>query len=220
MLGSTKNIRALITCTGLAVLAVTGCSRDSSLPTENQMAGFSLAQASQASSAQTLNDLRKLTAAYHDLDAATSAGYSLLVIPGNTTADGCISDMNAGGMGYHYSRFDNLGDNTIDLLNPEFFVYAPNKAPVHDGVQGRKLAAFEYFIPYGGNVWPGPNESGFVRAPRTSDFPSFDGLPDVALAAANRFGGWAIHIWLWENNPDGMLMNWNKSVPLCDGSIY
>ena len=190
------------------------------MPTEDAMAGFTLAQAAQSASAQTLNDLRKLTAGYHDLDSATAAGYSLLVVPGNTTADGCISDMNLGGMGYHYSRFNNLADNTINLLDPEFVVYAPTKAPVQNGVQGRRLGAFEYFIPFGGPVWPGPNEAGFVRAPRTSDFSSFNGLPDVAMAPATRFGGWALHIWLWENNPDGMLMNWNKSVPLCDGSVF
>jgi hypothetical protein len=41
----------------------------------------------------------------------------------------------------------------------------------------------------------------------------------VALSAT-RFGGWAIHIWLWENNPGGMFTNYNASVPQCEGSIY
>jgi hypothetical protein len=206
---------AIITCASLIVLALAGCSSESPMPTEGGMAGINVSDLSQASSAQALNDLRSLTAPLHDLDAALAANYSLLVAPPLTASDGCISDMVLGGMGYHYSRFNNLGDNSINLLDPEFLVYAPTNAPVNGGVANRKLGALEYFIPYS-NVWPGPADAGFVRAPRLSDFPSFAGLPDVAMSAT-QFGGWAIHIWLWENNPGGMLTNYNTAVPQCAG---
>jgi len=29
-----------------------------------------------------------------------------------------------------------------------------------------------------------------------------------------------LHIWLWENNNDGMFQNWNTGVPLCEGSTF
>lgn len=217
MLRRTNKNGAVVTCASLIVLALAGCNSDSSMPTDTQMAGLPLSAVGQASNAQALNDLRQLTARYHDVDAALSDDYFLLIIPHLTAPDGCISDMAAGGMGYHYTRGNNLGDNTIDLLDPEFLVYAPTAAPVKNGVQPRRLAAVEYFIPYGGN-WPGPGVQG-SRPPRTSDFPSFAGLPDVAMAPT-RFGGWAIHIWLWENNPGGMMTNWNTSVAKCANSDF
>lgn len=197
----------------LIVLALAGCSPDSPIPTEIHMAELSLSAVGQASNAQALNDLRRVTAPLHDLDAALAANYSLLVATPLTAADGCISDMVAGGMGYHYSRFNNLGDNSISLLDPEFLVYAPTKAPAKAGEASRRLAALEYFIPYS-SVWPGPLASEYVRAPRLGDFSSFAGIPDVALSPT-KFGGWAVHIWLWENNPGGMLRGYNTAVPQC-----
>lgn len=214
MFRGTNTPGTIITCSSLILLAFAGCSGDSPMPTESHMAGLPLSAVAQASNAQALNDLRRLTAPLHDLDAALAADYSLLIATPLTAPDGCISDPHAGGMGYHYSRFDNLGDNSIELLDPEFLVYAPTRAATSGDV-ARRLGALEYFIPYS-NVWPGPADAGFVRAPRLSDFSSFAGLPDVAMSATP-FGGWAIHIWLWENNPGGMLTNFNTSVPQCRG---
>lgn len=218
MLRGTEKHGAVITFATLIVLLASGCSADSSTSTDMQMAGLPLSAVAQSSNAQALNDLRRLTASLHDIDAALGANYSLLIATPLTAPDGCISDMSAGGMGYHYSRFNNLGDNSISLLDPEFLVYAPTAAPVKDGAQRRRLGAVEYFIPYS-TTWPGPDDIGFARAPRLSDFSSFAGLPDVAMSAT-RFGGWAIHIWLWENNPGGILTNFNASVPKCEGSSF
>jgi hypothetical protein len=181
--------------------------------------GLMLSDLTQASSAQALSGLRQLTAAFHDLDAATAAHYSLLTAPPATAQDGCISDAAAGGMGYHYSRFDNLGDDAITLLDPEFLVYAPTNAPRVGGVARTRLAAVEYFLPFSPK-WPGPNDPAFVKAPTLHDFPTTTELPDVAFTATSRFGGWMFHIWLWENNPTGMFDNFNASVPLCVGSTF
>lgn len=207
-----------ITFATLLVLSAAGCSADSSTSADMQMAGLPLSAVAQASNAQALTDLRRITASLHDADAALAADYSLLIAEPLTAPDGCISDMSAGGMGYHYSRFNNLDDDAIDLLDPEFLVYTPTAAPVKGEVQGRRLGAVEYFIPYS-SVWPGPDDLNFDRAPRLSDFSSFAGLPDVAMSPT-RFGGWAIHIWLWENNPGGMLTNYNVSVAKCEGSTF
>ena len=178
-----------------------------------------LSDLTQASSAQALDALRRLTAPLHDVDAAGAEGYGLLKAPPLTAADGCISDAGLGGMGYHYTRGNNLADDAIDLLDPEFLVYAPTNAPRMDGVAKARLAAVEYFIPFS-TTWPAPGTAGFTRAPTLHDFPSTSTLPDVAFAPTTRFGGWMFHIWLWENNPQGMFENWNTSVPLCEGSAF
>lgn len=208
----------------VAVLAVVvaGCSTDTPVQTDHHMAhhgGLMLSDLSQSSSAQTLDALRELTAPLHDVDAALAANYVLLKAPPATADDGCISDASMGGMGYHYTRGNNLQDDAISLLDPEFLVYAPTDAPRIDGVARTRLAAVEYFLPFSAK-WPARGTAGFQRAPTLHDFPSTSSLPDSAFVETTRFGGWMFHIWLWENNPDGMFANWNNSVPLCVGSAF
>jgi len=206
----------------LALAAVlVGCSSESPLPTDSHSmhaGGLMLSDLSQSATAQTLNDLRQLTAGFHDVDAAEAAQYSLFAAPPLTAVDGCISDAMAGGMGYHYTRGNHLADDEVALLDPEFLVYAPTDAPRKDGVARRRLAALEYFLPYSAK-WPGPTDATFKRAPTLHDFATMQGLPDKAFAPS-RFNGWMMHIWLWENNPDGQFANWNTSVPLCAGSSF
>lgn len=173
-----------------------------------------LSDLTQASQAQTLNDLRNLTAPLHDVDAALAQQYNLFVLPPATEGDGCISDPTLGGMGYHYTRGDNLFDDAIDLLNPEFLVYAPKKGPRKDDIARTRLAAVEYFLPFTAK-FPAPGKPGFTKAPSLHDFPSTSGLPDVEFTPTDRFGGWMFHIWLWEDNPAGMFENFNNSVRLC-----
>ena len=205
-----------------AAIGLAACSADAPVPTvshHEHQNGIALSSLSRAGSAQTLDDLRQLTAPLHDVDAARAAQYGLLNLPPATAQDGCISDMSAGGMGYHYTRGNNLGDDAIDLLDPEFLVYAPTNAPRQDGVARTRLAAVEYFLPFTAK-WPAPGGAGFQRAPTLHDFASTSSLPDIAFVPTTRFGGWMFHIWLWENNPAGMFENWNRSVPLCDGSTF
>ena len=200
-----------------------GCSADSPVPTDSHLShhsGLMLSDLSQASSAQALNDLRQLTAPLHDTAQAIAAGFVLFKAPPLTAADGCISSATEGGMGYHYvnARSNNLGDDSVSLLDPEVLVYAPKNDPTKDGEVRRRLAAFDYFIPYSAK-WPGPDGPNFKRAPTLHDFSTMSDLPDIKFAPS-RFGGWMFHIWLWENNPGGMFANWNTSVPLCDGSAF
>src|SRR5580765_1607990 len=123
-----------------------GCNADTPVQADGHLAhhgGLMLSSLSQATNAQTLNALRRLTAPLHDLSAAEGAGYSLFILPPLTAADGCISSAADGGMGYHYTRGDNLADDAVSLLDPEFLVYAPTEAPRKDGVARRRLAAFD-----------------------------------------------------------------------------
>ena len=201
----------------LLAFALTACSADSPVPTASHMShdgGVMLSDLARAGNAQSLSALRQFTAGFHDLDAATGAGYGLLKAPPATAQDGCISDESAGGMGYHYTRGNNLGDDAIDLLDPEFLVYAPTDGPPLNGVTQRRLAAVEYFLPFS-QQWPAPGAQGFTKVPSLHDFPTTSDLPDVPFTATARFGGWMFHIWVWETNPAGMFGNFNSSVPLC-----
>jgi hypothetical protein len=201
--------------------ALAGCNADSPLHADSGLShqnGVMLSSLSQAANAQTLDDLRQLTAPLHDIDAAQAAGYNLFTSFPRTAADGCISDMNEGGMGYHYFRGNNLADDSVSLLDPEFLVYAPTNAPRKDGDARMRLAAFDYFIPYS-DKWPGPDDPRYKRAPTTHDFSTMSDLPNIAFARS-RFLGWMFHIWLWEHNPGGMFTNWNASVSLCQGSAF
>jgi hypothetical protein len=206
----------------LFAIGLVACSADSPVPMTAQMShpgSLMLSDLSKASNAQTINALRQLTAAFHDLESATSAGYGLLNKPPATAEDGCISDAQVGGMGYHYTRGNNLGDDAITLLDPEFLVYAPTNAPRVDGVARTRLAAVEYFLPFTAK-WPAPGTPGFTKIPSLHDFPTTSTMPDVAFTPTTRFGGWMFHIWLWEENPAGMFENFNTSVPLCLGSTF
>jgi len=197
-----------------------GCNADTSLPTGSHLShehGLSLASLSRATDAQTLAALTQLTAPFHDLENAQAKGYGLFKSP-LTAPDGCISSAQDGGMGYHYTRGNNLADDSVSLLDPEFLVYAPKNGPRKDGEARTRLAAFDYFIPYSPK-WPGRDSPSFVRAPTLQDFSTTRDLPAIAFAPS-RFGGWMFHIWLWEHNPDGMFTNWNTAVPLCEGSPF
>lgn len=211
-----KRIPAVLT---LFATALAACSTDSPLPTSHMAhpGSVSLSDLEQSSDSKALAALRQLTVKFHDVDVAKNAQYLLFSNP-LTAPDGCISDSTAGGMGYHYGRLNNLGDDAIDLLDPEFLVYAPKDGPRIDGVARMRLAAFDYFIPYSPK-WPANDAPTFKRAPSFHDFPTTQSLPDVSFAPS-RFGGWMIHIWLWENNPGGMFANFNQSVPLCVGSPF
>jgi hypothetical protein len=197
------------------------CNADSPVRADNHLShqnGLMLSDLSQAANAQTLDALRQLTAPLHDVDAARAAGFGLFKAPPLTATDGCISSATDGGMGYHYTRGNNLADDAVELLDPEFLVYAPTNAPRKDGEARTRLAALEYFLPYSAK-WPGPDDPNFKRKPTLHDFPSMSELPEISFAAS-RFGGWMFHIWLWENNPAGMFNNWNTAVPLCQGSAF
>jgi len=139
---------------------------------------------------QQLADLRKLTAPFHNFDKAVEYGYSIPA-PGPGV---CISDPVRGGMGFHYtySKKDLIGDGEVNLLEPEFLVYAPKT----NG--GLKFSALDYFVPYG--TWS------------QAEPPSLLGVP---FAREDAFQAYVLHIWLYWHNPAGMFENYNPEVPLC-----
>ena len=137
---------------------------------------------------QQLSDLRAFTAPFHNFDKAVDYGYS------NPGPGVCVSDPVRGGMGYHYaySKKDLISDGEVNLLEPEFLVYAPKE---NGGV---KFSALDYFVPY--TTWS------------HAEPPSLLGVP---FAREDAFQAYVLHIWLYWHNPAGMFENYNPAVPLC-----
>lgn len=101
---------------------------------------------------------------------------------------GCMSDPMAGGMGYHYGN-PKLIDGNVRADEPELLLYEPQK-------NGRmRLVAVEYIVPLG--AWSSP------KPPR---------LFNKDFVVNQAFGIWALHAWVWENNPSGLLSDWNPRV--------
>jgi len=84
--------------------------------------------------------LREVTARFHNIAAANSAGW-------NAAVPGCFSDPQLGGMGFHFGN-PKLLDGVVDADNPEFLLYEPTVGG------GRQFVAVEYAVPF--TAWTAP----------------------------------------------------------------
>jgi hypothetical protein len=129
-----------------------------------------------------LATLRRVTAPFHDFDAARRAGWSAQI-----TA--CLQDpAGTGAMGYHYGN-PNLIDGAVSVDQPELLLYEPQK----NGPP--RLVAVEYIVPL--SEW-------HSAAP-----PRLFGRDFHVIAA---FQVWALHAWVWQPNPNGIFTDWNPRV--------
>ncbi len=139
-----------------------------------------------------LAELRRATAAYHDINGALADGF-LLGINGGVTL--CVAHATLGAMGYHYSRQDRFDDAAINELEPEVLVYHTAK----DG--SLKLGAVEWVVPKA--AWEALHGAG---APPPVVY-------GIALTVINPTLNWYVaHAWIWKPNPTGILMDWNPKV--------
>jgi hypothetical protein len=129
-----------------------------------------------------LASARAATARFHRFDVAHAAGYDFLFM------NMCMEDgAGAGGMGYHYVD-TLLLDATLDVARPEAVMYEPGK-------NGQlRLVGLEYVIPAA--AWTSPTPPRLLGR-------------DLVL---NGFGLWALHVWIWKDNPSGIYADWNPSV--------
>jgi hypothetical protein len=97
---------------------------------------------------------------------------------------GCFASP-AGGMGFHWNNAANVG--TLDPAKPQFVMYEPQQ----DG--SKKLVGAEF-------IFPG--------AP-TDTPPVLFGRP---FTWNSTFQVWALHVWIWKENPQGMFADWNPRV--------
>ncbi len=126
--------------------------------------------------------------------AAEAAGYGLFR---DAAGLACIAQPGLGGMGVHYVNGALVGDTVLDPARPEALVYEP-------GSFGRmRLAALEYIVFK--DAWD---------ATHTGP-PTLFGTPFDFTPAPNRYGipaFYALHAWIWKDNPAGMFMPWNPRV--------
>jgi len=134
-----------------------------------------------------LDALRRATARFHNMGVAADAGYA------GPPLTPCWYYGSEGAMGYHYAD-PSLIDGMPDLLHPEILVYAPNS---HGDLS---LVALEYIVPI--PMWEGSDPPTLLGR----DFERNDAL-----------GLYALHVWLWRHNPNGMFADWNPKVS-CAGA--
>jgi len=144
---------------------------------------------------QVLRDLakvRQVTTKYHDVNVAIADGY----LP--TTA--CDAIPGVGGMGYHYVKPVLMMDSEVDLTTPEILMYA-------SAGEGLRLIGVEYFVGVGGPDAPVPNPA--PPAPilfgRSFDGPMAGHIPGMPPH-------YDLHVWIWQQNPEGIFVDWNPRV--------
>jgi hypothetical protein len=145
-----------------------------------------------AVAAGAFDGAKPATAAFHDVDQAIAAGYSVRVFDKNGID--CIAQPGQGAMGVHMLN-PSLVDDKIDATQPELLVYEPR----NDGTL--KLVALEYLVIQ--SAWPGPGK------------PSLFGQEFDSVPAGNRYDlppFYALHAWIWKPNPSGILYAWNPRV--------
>jgi hypothetical protein len=144
---------------------------------------------------------RAATSGFHSLAEAADAGFGQPPAP--APLHFCISSLdNTGAMGFHYINGINL-DAVLDPSLPEVLVYAPDK-------HGRlKLAALEYVIFQAD--WFAHHAAGTMPTLFGQDFMPNDGtrfeIPPF----------FALHVWLFKDNPAGMFAPYNPNVS-CDAA--
>lgn len=132
---------------------------------------------------QELAALRSATARFHDIATAEASGWNTNFPPE------CLTHTDSGGMGYHRLN-GNLVDGTLNAAEPELLVYEPDK-------NGRMtLVAVEYIIPY---TVLGPDATPPVLFGRQ-------------LAHNDTYQVWALHAWVWKDNPNGTFANFDPKV--------
>ena len=133
--------------------------------------------------------LREATAQFQRTSAAHAAGYDL--IPG---FDVCFQKYGVGGRGYYYIN-TSLLDTTVDLLQPEAIVYAP------DSNGSIQLGAVGYMVPTA--AWDIEN----IEPPQ---------ILGQSFHFYQRLGMYVLHVWIWKDNPSGMFEDWNPDVSCPD----
>ena len=93
-----------------------------------------------------------------------------------------------GGMGYHYGN-PSLIDAAVDVAAPEVLRYEPQ-------ANGQlRLVGVEYVVPLA--AWRAPEPPVlFGQHFHRNEF----------------FQLWALHVWVWRDNPSGLFADWNPNV--------
>ncbi|MGE0442289.1 MAG: hypothetical protein AB7L66_11260 [Gemmatimonadales bacterium] len=135
-----------------------------------------------------LATLRNATAPFKDLSRAVAAGYVAEV-------KDCIVHEHHGAMGYHHINRANIArDLAVD--RPQFLLYERRD----DG--SYRLNGVEFILPY--RLWP-----------RDTVAPVLMGR---TLKHEDSFQYWYLHVWAWNENPEGTFADFHPAVACPPGA--
>ena len=138
--------------------------------------------------ATLVEEVRRATARFGDAGAASTAGYAPFL--------GCVSGPQSGAMGLHYVNGTLVGDGLIDAQQPEALMYE-----LKDG--RLRLLGVEYIVL--AEAWDKQNKTP----------PTLMGQVFHLTGSPNRYGipaFYALHVWAWKQNPNGVFADWNPKV--------
>ena len=223
-------MRTLTNSGGIAGAAFTAClvfAGGGALAHEDQVAAATPVAATPAPAAavrgpstELLEQIRRATERFRDVDVALAEGY--IAPPGDTcdTAEMMGQPKELGAMGIHYFRPDLLGITSVeprvngngthtDYFKPAILIYEPQS----DG--SLELVAIENLVFTRG--WLANNVA----------VPTFEGVhfnlmaddPTTEIDEAHHFEPhFDLHMWLYRENPNGMFAQYNPAVT-CEHAV-
>jgi hypothetical protein len=141
-----------------------------------------------------IDKVRRATARYRDVNVAMAEGW----VPGTP----CVSGPNEGAMGVHFllkpaDKYNRLNDGELNAEEPEALIYEPQS----NGAL--RLVGVEFIVTK-------PDWEKHHTGPAV-----IDGHLTNLVGEPNRYGlpaFYELHVWAWEDNPQGTFADWNIRV--------
>jgi len=138
--------------------------------------------------------VRLATARYIDVNAAIAEHW--------VQATPCVSGPASGAMGVHFVLPSRVGDGALTADEPEALIYEPLPSGAVRLVGGEVIVSAA--------DWAAAHPDGST--------PAVDGHLTNYVSEPNRYGlpaFYELHVWAWEQNPNGSFADWNTQVS-CD----
>lgn len=138
-----------------------------------------------------INKVRAATARYLDINVALHEGW--------VRGTPCVSGPNSGAMGVHYILPSRVPDGVLNANEPEALIYEPLPSGA------LRLVGVEFIVLAGD----------WARLHPEGGTPALDGHLTHYVGEPNRYGlpgFYELHVWAWENNPNGSFADWNTRV--------
>jgi hypothetical protein len=137
---------------------------------------------------QQLTAIRNATEKFRQVETALADGYA--------PNFGCVSHPEHGAMGIHHINGDLFADPAIDPLRPEAVMYEPQADGSLQAVGVEYVVLQDAWHAAGHSAPPELMGQQFKLTTNFFDVPPF----------------YALHIWLWRENPAGMFASYNPAV--------
>lgn len=134
-----------------------------------------------------IDAIRNATEGFRSSAAAEMAGYALF--------GPCFEEPGVGAQGFHFSNDALIGDPAIEALRPELLMYEPR------GDGSFNLVGVEYLVFQA--AW---HDAGNPDPPSLLGR-EFHLVPDLLEEPF-----YALHLWIWRENPLGLFADWNPDV--------